>query len=137
MSRSRLAAAVVGLGVAAGAATGAPDADPEAALRRFGSPCADAGLAEVSVPVGIDEVRVVVSDGLPGAAAAVTVLAGERDRQLTTFGGGRWALAMNEPLPAGKMVIAVEPVLDAPIGACVQRVELVHGGTVIASARPR
>ena len=99
--------------------------------------CADAGRVELSVPVGFDEVRVVTGADRPGAAASVTVLVGNADRQVTAFGGGRWALAMSEPMPAGPVVVAVEPVLDAPASACVERVELVRGGAVIARAVPR
>ena len=91
---------------------------------------------ELEVPVGFDEVRVVVGAGRPGAASAVTVLAGNSDRRVTAFGRGRWALTMTDMLPAGPVVVAVEPLLDAPASACVERVELVRGGAVVAAARP-
>jgi hypothetical protein len=134
MTRSYLVT-LAGLGIAAAAAVaataGAADGAPGAAR------CADAARMELSVPVAFDEVRVMVGAGRPGAASAVTVVAGDSDRRVTAFGRGRWALAMTDMLPAGPVVVAVEPVLDAPASACVERVELVRGGAVIASAHPR
>src|SRR5262245_27783875 len=149
MTRSRFAPVIVALAAMAGvaaAATGARDRAPadrrvagaiDPRARWSGAHCGHAARAELQVPVGVDEVRVLVGDGLPGAATAVTVLAGGADRRLTAFGGGEWALAMTDPLPAGRVVVAVEPVLDAPAGACIDRVELVRHGSVVASARPQ
>lgn len=135
MTRSYLVT-LAGFGIAAAAAVaataGAADGAPGTAVR-----CADAARMELSVPVAFDEVRVMVGAGRPGAASAVTVVAGDSDRRVTAFGSGRWALAMTDMLPAGPVLVAVEPVLDAPASACVERVELVRGGAVIASARPR
>jgi hypothetical protein len=133
MTRSYLVT-LAGLGIAAAAAVAATAgaADGAPAVR-----CADAARLELSVPVAFDEVRVMVGAGRPGAASAVTVVAGDSDRKVTAFGRGRWALAMTDMLPAGPVVVAVEPVLDAPASACVERVELVRGGAVVAAALPR
>jgi hypothetical protein len=134
MTRTHLVAlSGVLLGVTAGVAAAAPHVVGQ---RAEAPRCSDAERTELSVPVGFDEVRVFVGGSSPGAAAAVTVLAGNSDRRVTAFGRGRWALAMSEPLPAGRVVVAVEPVLDAPAPACVERVELVRGGAVIAATRP-
>jgi hypothetical protein len=134
MTRSYLVT-LVGFGLAVSATVaatgGAANGAPQAAS------CPDTARVELSVPVGFDEVRVVVGAGRPGGASAVTVVAGDSDRRVTAFGRGRWALAMTDMLPAGPVLVAVEPVLDAPSSACIERVELVRGGAVIAAALPR
>jgi hypothetical protein len=99
--------------------------------------CPLAGRAEVAVPDGVDEVRAIVDANTPGAAAAVTVVDGRADRELTARGAGAWGLELGSPLPAGRVVVAVEPVLDAPASACVDHVELLRRGAVVARVVPR
>jgi hypothetical protein len=99
--------------------------------------CPLAGRAEVAVPDGIDEVRAIVDANTPGAATAVTVVDGRADRELTARGAGAWGLELGSPLPAGRVVVAVEPVLDAPASACVDHVELLRRGAVVARVVPR
>jgi hypothetical protein len=114
--------------------------------------CPLAGRAEVAVPDGIDEVRAIVDTPTPGAAASVMVVDGRSDRELTVWvpadaagtqslmtrgGAGAWGLALGSPLPAGRVVVALEPVLDAPASACVDHVELLRRGAVIARVVPR
>lgn len=99
--------------------------------------CPTAARVEVAVPGEVDEVRAIIDAPTPGAATAVTVLAGQSDRELTVFGGGAWGLQLGSPLPAGRMVIAVEPVLDAPASACVDHVLLLRRGAVVARVVPR
>jgi hypothetical protein len=136
MTRSYLVT-LVGFGLAASAAVAATGGAADGAPVGSRATCADAARMELSAPVAFDEVRVMVGAGRPGAASAVTVVAGDSDRRVTAFGRGRWALAMTDMLPAGPVLVAVEPVLDAPASACVERVELVRGGAVVAAALPR
>jgi hypothetical protein len=136
MTRSYLVT-LVGFGLAASAAVAVTGGAADGAPAGGRATCADAARMELSAPVAFDEVRVMVGAGRPGAASAVTVVAGDSDRRVTAFGRGRWALAMTDMLPAGPVVVAVEPVLDAPASVCIERVELVRGGAVVASALPR
>ena len=101
-----------------------------------GRHCADGGRAIVTVPAGFDGIRVVVAESVPGAAVDVTVMAGRADRRVRAWGGGAWSLHMDEA-PSGPVLVAVEPSLDAPIGACVERVELLRQHQVVADVRLR
>ncbi len=118
----------------AGGRQGPPSAGP--ATKVAGRNCPDAGRVVVSVPTGFDVVRVVVADTLPGAAVDVTVMAGNADRRVRARGGGAWSLHM-DMAPSGPVLVAVEPTLDAPIGACVERVELLRDHQVVADVRIR
>jgi hypothetical protein len=122
---------VAGVGADAGAAP-APRAPVRAATA-----CPVAARVEIAVPAEIDEVRAVVTDGAPGAASEVTVLDGHADRALDAFGSGTWGLRFTRPLPAGRLVVAVTPDLDAPASACVDHVELLRRGAVVARVVPR
>jgi hypothetical protein len=108
-----------------------------------GRNCPEAGRAVVSVPTGFDGVRVVVADTAPGAAVDVTVMALRHgsgqpgiDRRVRAWGGGAWSLRMDDA-PSGPVLVAVEPSLDAKIGACVERVELLRDEQVVADVRLR
>jgi len=116
---------------------GATPSAKHAVARPAPASCPIAARVEVAVPADIDEVRAVVADGAPGAAAAVTLVDGAADRELSMFGGGVWGLQLTRPLPAGRVVVAVEPVLDAPAAACVDHVELLRRGAVVARVVPR
>lgn len=118
----------------AGGRQGPPSAGP--ATKVAGRNCPDAGRVVVTVPTGFDLVRVVVADTLPGAAVDVTVMAGSADRRVRARGGGAWSLQM-DAAPSGPVLVAVEPTLDAPIGACVERVELLRDQRVVADVRLR
>jgi hypothetical protein len=101
-----------------------------------GRNCPEAGRVVVSTTAGFDGVRVVVADTLPGAAVEVIVMAGSADRRVRAWGGGAWSLQM-DAAPSGPVLVAVEPSLDAPIGACVERVELLRDHQVVADVRLR
>jgi hypothetical protein len=102
-----------------------------------GRNCPEAGRALVSVPTGFDGVRVVVAETAPGAAVDVTVMAGKADRRVRAWGGGAWSLRMDADAPSGPVLVAVEPSLDAKIGACGERVELLRDEQVVADVRLR
>ena len=102
--------------------------------------CAEAGRAMVSLPDGLDGIdgfRIVVAAAGKGAQSDVTILAGRSDRTLRAFAPGVFALLMDEPLLARTIEVAIEPVLDARAPACVQRVELLRAGQVVATAEIR
>jgi hypothetical protein len=113
----------------AGSATTTPSA-PVAA-------CPEAGRATVMMPDGIDGIdgfRVVVGAASQGAAIDVTILAGEQDRTVRAEAAGETSLLLDAPLRARWIDVALEPVLEAPIAACVDRVELLRGGMVVGVA---
>ncbi len=119
-------------GAGRGPASGPPSAGR--ATKVAGRHCPEAGRVLVSVPDGFDGVRVVVAETLPGAAVDVTVMAGKADRRVRAWGGGAWSLHM-DMAPSGPVLVAIEPSLDAPIGACVERVELLRDQQVVANVR--
>ncbi len=137
-------AIVVGLGAPAMATPAlhaplvATPPHPVAPAARAGSPtCPIAARVELSLPDDIDEVRAIVASSAPGASTAVTVLDGSSDRQLSTFGSGVWGLQFSSPLRAGHVIVSVEPVLDAPASACIDQIELLRRGAVVARVIPR
>jgi hypothetical protein len=117
----------------AGGRSGAMPAHPPR-TKVAGINCPEAGRAIVSVPAGFDGVRVVVAETLPGAAVDVTVMVGAADRRVRARGGGAWSLHMDES-PSGQVLVAIEPSLEASIGACVERVELLRDSRVVADVR--
>jgi len=141
-------AGVAGLGVASDAIARPPvaGAAPHApAGPRPGSPaCPIATRVELAIPAEFDEVRAIVDGRTPGAAS-VTVLAGRSDRQLAVFvpeaarseASSMWGLQLGSPLPAGRVIVSVEPLVDAPGSACVDQVELLRRGAVVARIVPR
>jgi hypothetical protein len=131
--RAALGVAVAVTLVLAGSANGSPRSEARSRKAIPQTGCPDAGRTEVTVPDGIDGIRVFATDGRPGAATDITVLAGGRDRTVRAFGGGVFGLELDEPLRARRVQVALEPVLDAPSGACVSRVELLRGGAVVAT----
>lgn len=116
------------------AMVGVADAGKKKGARRA-DPCPEAGRAVVWVPDGIDGIRVIVDQAVPDAATDVTVLAGERDRTVRALGAGVFGLSLDEPLRAPSIQVAVEPVLEARTAACVSRIELLRGGTVVGTAQ--
>jgi hypothetical protein len=109
---------------------------PSRSTKVAGRHCPEAGRAIVSVPAGFDGVRVVVAETLPGASVEVTVMVGAADRRVRAWGGGAWSLRMDDA-PSGPVLVAIEPSLDAVVGACVERVELLRDERVVADVRLR
>jgi len=121
---------LLGVGAEAGAAP-ATHAPVQAAA------CPEASRVEIAVTDDIDEVRAVVAGSAPGAASEVTVLDGHADRALDAFGAGTWGVSFARPLPAGRVVVAVTPDIDAPASACIDHVELRRRGSIVAWIIPR
>ncbi len=118
----------------AGAGRQGPVPGARRATKVAGRHCLDAARAVVSAPAGFDGIRVVVAEALPGAAVDVTVMVGTSDRRVRAWGGGAWSLRMDDA-PAGEVLVAIEPSLDSPFGACVERIELLRNEQVVAHVR--
>lgn len=98
--------------------------------------CVQAAHLEVEAPAGYDGVRVVTAAGPAGAAAVVDVAGGGRWTSLTARAGGPSTVRTTVPAVGGRLIIAIAPSLDAPASACVERVELLLGGEVVAHVAP-
>lgn len=98
--------------------------------------CPIAARVEIAVTGEVDEVRAVSGASAPGAISAVTVVTGRSDRRVDV-GAGTSTLQFDNPLPAGRWIVAIEPVLDAPATACVDHVQLFRRGTLVATIVPR
>jgi hypothetical protein len=121
-----LPAVILGSALGAGSSTAGP-------VRA----CPEAGRATVVMPAGVDGIdgfRVLVGAAPRGAAIDVTILAGESDRTLRVESTGATTLLLDAPLSARWIDVALEPVLEAPAPACVERVELLRGGMVVGAA---
>jgi hypothetical protein len=135
------------LALAAGSANAGSSRDDHVSQRRqtmtapaVGPRCPEAGRARVVLPDGLDGIdgfRVYVATARPGAATDVTVLAAGRDRTLRAFAPGVLALSLDQPLRGRTVDVAIEPVLEASLAACVERVELLRGGAVVGFAEIR
>lgn len=97
--------------------------------------CDQAAHVAVQVPGGYDAVRVVTAPGQPGAAVVVSVAGGGRWTSLAARAGGP-STVKTTPAAGGALVVAIEPSLDAPAAACVERIELILGGEVVARVAP-
>lgn len=98
-----------------------------------GHDCAEAGRATIEAPYGYDALRVVTAPGRPGAAVTVSVAGGDRWTSVRAVAGGASTVSLGATEVGGVVTLAIEPDLDAPVGACVQTIELLRGGDVIGS----
>ncbi len=130
------APALAGPATERAALPGAPGATTRP-VKIAGRHCAEAGRTVIASPFAFDGIRVVVADAVPGAAVDVTVLAGSSDRRVRARGGGAWSLRMSDLAPSGPVVVAIEPSLDATVGACVMRIELLRDERVVADLHVR
>ena len=126
--------------LATGAPAGETDARSRGSLVRTPR-CTEADIAWVTLPAGaaIDGVRVTVAAGSsPTSAADVAVHAGPFDRVVHVRGDSR-AMTFSPPLIAdnGALAVTLDPVWDASTAACIERIELLRGGAVVGSVRPR
>lgn len=97
--------------------------------------CDQAAHLTVQAPGGYDAVRVVTAPGAPGAEVVVAVAGGGRWTSFAARAGGPSTLRTT-PAPGGELVIAIEPSLEASATACVERIELILGGEVVARVAP-
>ena len=104
-------------------------------VRTAGIDCAETARLPVDVPGGYDSVRVVTSAGQAGAAVVVSVAGADRGVSLTAPAGGPSTLTVT-PSGGGPVLVAIEPDLDVAVGACVERIDLLRGGEVVARVAP-
>lgn len=131
-----LVAVVVGATATHGSAGGTRAGGPRVRT----ATCAEAAIARVAMPTGsaIDGVRVILAPGSsPSGAADVAVHAGAFDRVVHVRGDSR-ALQFSPPLvaDAGALAVTIDPVWDAATTACVERIELLHGGAIVNTVHP-
>lgn len=107
--------------------------DPAVAPKVAGVDCAEGGRARIEAPLGFDGVRVTTAPGPEGAAVSVSVAGGGRWVSLRAAAGGASTVVLGPTETGGPITIAIEPDLDAPAGACVERIELLRAGDVIAT----
>ena len=101
--------------------------------------CTPAAIADISLPfpVAVDEIRVVVATNSPVAGAAtVRIDSGRFDRVLRVFGATSKRLSFTPALASRVFQISLDPVFEAPLAACIERVELVRAGVTIAVVEP-
>lgn len=116
--------------------SGTADVDARRPLRAA-CPQADIQSIDLGAPAAIDGVRVVVSRRSPvGGAALVRVDAGETDRVVKVRGTLSKVLQFSPPITASELDVSLDPVLSAPRGACVERIDLLSNGHAVASVRP-
>ncbi len=116
----------------------APD-EAQANRRWHPARCTEANIVDVSFdrPTAVDGVRVIVSRHSPaGGAALVRVDDGQSDRVVRVRGGISKMLEFSSPMTTTSLAVVLDPVLDAPHGACVERIELLHGGRTVATVAP-
>ena len=106
-------------------------ATPTAPVQVAGVDCVEAPRVQLEVPGGYDTVRVVTAPGAAGASVVVSVASADRWASVTARGGGPTSLQLGLG-GGGAAVFAVEPDLDAAAGACVERIELLRGGELVA-----
>lgn|GEM_PF-2786249 len=102
-----------------------------------GHDCAEAGRATIEAPSGFDSVRVTTAAGEPGAAVTVSVVGGDRWTSLRAVEGGTSTVSLDATDVGGLVTVAIEPDLEASVGACIESIELLRGGDVIGSVALR
>ena len=101
--------------------------------------CREASFTNVALPTSasVDEIRVIVANHSPKSGAAkISVGAGRHDRVVRVLGGASRGLKFTSPLVGRLFRIELDPVFEAPRSACVERVMLYRGGTLVASVIP-
>lgn len=106
---------------------------PTAAPAVAGHDCVEAGRATIEAPYGYDAVRVTTAAGAPGATVLVSVAGGDRWTSLRAIEGGTSTVSLGATDVGGVVTVAIEPDLDAEVGACIETIELLRGGDVIGS----
>ncbi len=110
---------------------------PAGTRPRPACPAAEVVDVRLPGPVAVDEIRVVVARRSPVAgAAAIRVDDGRFDRVVRVRGSQPKALRFAPALESAAFQVSLDPVFDAPRGACVERVELVRGGVTVATVKP-
>jgi len=101
--------------------------------------CTPAAIQDIRLPfpIAVDEVRVYVANHSPPKGEAnVRVDTGKSDRVMRIQGQASQSLQFRPALAGSVFHVSLDPVFDAPRGACIDRVELVHDGRRVATVRP-
>jgi hypothetical protein len=103
--------------------------------------CTDAAIREVRFArdITIDQIRVQLHDfgSVPQAPVRVQVSSGPFARRLWATPDGGQALLFSPGLRGDRFLLTLDPTFEvAAPSACVARVDLLSGGTVVASIQP-
>ncbi len=101
--------------------------------------CTPAAIQDIRLPfpIAVDEVRVYVANHSPPTGEAdVRVDTGNSDRVMRIQGQVSQSLQFRPALAGSVFHVSLDPVFEAPRGACIERVELVHAGKRVATIRP-
>jgi hypothetical protein len=101
--------------------------------------CVPAQMKDIRLPfpIAVDEVRVFVANHSPATGAAtVRVDTGDFDRVMRIRGQVSKTLQFRPALAGRVFHVSLDPVLEAPRSACIERVELVRQGRRVATVRP-
>jgi hypothetical protein len=117
-------------------------ASPAARSATFAG-CSDAAIREVRFPgdVTIDEIRVELRDRFdvpPGAVEPmrVQVSVGRFARRVWVAPDASRTLRFSPGLRSDRFKVTLDPTFVGQVSTCVARIELVQGGTVLASIQP-
>ena len=125
--------ALVCVGLVASAA-----ASPWNSIEARQTVCTSAAITDVELQeeASVDEIRVMVAPSPRGSAAEVVVDSGEIDRIVRIQETSK-ALHFAPAMAAAQFRVSVNPVLTAPNDACVERIDLLRAGRVVATVRPQ
>lgn len=119
------------------ATDGTVSADPPTA--KVTPPCRQVSFTKLTLPTpaSVDEIRVIVANHSPKSGAAkISVGTGRHDRVIRVLGGASRGLKFTSPLVGRLFRIELDPIFEAPQSACVERILLLRGGTLVASVTP-
>ena len=101
--------------------------------------CSEASFTNVALPgsASVDEIQVIVANHSPASGAAkISIAVGPNDRVVRVLGGASRGLKFSHPLVGHVFRIELDPVFEAPRSACVERILLLRGGSLVATVTP-
>lgn len=130
-------AVAAGVALAASLAPRASGAEDRTAAATAG--CAEFAVKDVELRhwAAVDEVRVIVSQRSPDAGAVrISVGSGRFDRVVDVHGNLSRGLKFTTPLTGTRFEVALDPVFEAPGSACVEEIQLLRRGGLVAAVTP-